>query len=77
MVWVGHGFRRAAQSRLSFGHSADRMHPPQRPAKVKGTPYPSALCGNEAEVENELPKQNRGEVFLRVYVPSALKWCSI
>jgi hypothetical protein len=40
------------------GHdSAGRMRPPpNKPAKVKGTPNTGAIYGNEADVENELPK---------------------
>ena len=38
------------------GHySAGRMHPTKKPAKVKGTPSPSATYGNEADVGENPP----------------------
>ena len=39
------------------GHySAGRMRPTKKPAKVKGTPNPTATYGNEADVEGEPPQ---------------------
>jgi hypothetical protein len=39
------------------GHySAGRMRPPKKPAKVKGTPAPTAIYGNEADVSGEPPQ---------------------
>jgi hypothetical protein len=39
------------------GHySAGRMRPTKKPAKVKGTPSPTATYGNEADVSEEPPQ---------------------